>query len=264
MTGVRLDTGATLNNQKITNMADGSSPTDAVTKQQLDAIARGLDWKNSVTVATTAAITLSGTQTIDGIAVVAGNRVLVKDQASSPTNGIYVVAAGAWSRATDFDDNTEITASAVVPIELGTVNGAKAFILTGVTGTVTVGTTNLVWTALGGGGITYTAADNSISIVGTTVAVKLKSGGGILLDTNGIYIDPTFSPNRLEADVPAGSASVSIAHTFGVQYLGTSRVYDKSTGQRVMVDEFAIDSTHFGFTFAAAPTAAQYRYCIGK
>ena len=64
--------GIDLANQKITNLADGTNPADAVL--------RGLDWKNSVKVATTANITLSGTQTIDGVAVVSGDRVLAKDE----------------------------------------------------------------------------------------------------------------------------------------------------------------------------------------
>lgn len=260
----QLRTGGDFNNQKAVNLADGSNPTDAVTKQQLDAIARGLDWKNSVKAASTAALTLSGAQTVDGIALVAGDRCLAKDQASASANGIYVVATGSWTRATDFDDSTEVTAAAVIPIEQGTVNGGQAYILTGVTGTVTIGTTALTFSRLGGAGITYSAADNSIAVVGTTLAVKLKSAGGILLDTTGLYIDPTFSPNRLEADVPAGSASVAITHALGVQYLSTATVYDKSTGQLVDVDRFATDGTHFTLVFSAAPTTGQYRYILAK
>ena len=78
--------------------------------------------KKSVRVATTANITLSGTQTIDGIAVVAGDRVLVKDQTTASQNGIYVVAAGAWSRATDANTISKL-AGALVNVDSGTANG---------------------------------------------------------------------------------------------------------------------------------------------
>jgi hypothetical protein len=78
--------------------------------------------KKSVRVATTANITLSGTQTIDGIAVIAGDRVLVKDQSTASQNGIYVVAAGAWARSTDADTISEL-AGALVNVDSGTVNG---------------------------------------------------------------------------------------------------------------------------------------------
>jgi len=265
----QLRSGADLNNQKITSLADGTAATDAVTKQQLDAIVRGLDWKNSVKAASTANLTLSGTQTVDGIALVAGDRVLAKDQTLPANNGIYVVAAGAWSRATDFDDSMEITAGAVVPVEQGTVNtagGKGLFYLTGVTGAVTVGTTALTFSAVGsGGGTTYTAADASIVVSGTTIAAKLKASNGILLDAvNGLYVDPAYNPNRIEADVPSGSASVAITHGLGTQYLSSVEVYDKSTNQVIECDKFATSSTVFTLVFVAAPTTGQYRYVMVK
>ena len=71
-----------LNNQKITNLATPTLDTDAATKAYVDATKQGLDVKDSVRVATTANITLSATQTIDGVAVIAGNRVLVKTPSS--------------------------------------------------------------------------------------------------------------------------------------------------------------------------------------
>lgn len=82
-----------------------------------------LDSKQSVRIATTAAITLSGLQTIDGIALVAGDRVLVKNQATGSQNGIYVAASGAWSRSADADASLEVTPGMLVPVEQGAVNG---------------------------------------------------------------------------------------------------------------------------------------------
>ena len=73
-------TAVALNNQRITGLADPVGDQDAVTKSYADALVTGLDVKNSVRVATTASITLSGTQAVDGINLVAGDRVLVKDQ----------------------------------------------------------------------------------------------------------------------------------------------------------------------------------------
>ncbi|SVC15817.1 uncharacterized protein METZ01_LOCUS268671, partial [marine metagenome] len=77
-------------------------------KTYIDNTRSGLEVKDSVVVATTANITLSGTQTIDGIAVTAGQRVLVKDQTTASQNGIYVVSASAWSRSTDADTADEL------------------------------------------------------------------------------------------------------------------------------------------------------------
>lgn len=100
-------------------------------------------FKEPVKVATTAAITLSGTQTIDGIAVVVGDRVLVKNQASAATNGIYVVDASTWSRATGSDTALEL-GSAVVSVEQGTTNAFETFKTDFLT-TSTLNTTAVNW-----------------------------------------------------------------------------------------------------------------------
>nr|WP_281211645.1 phage tail protein [Pseudomonas fulva] len=82
------------------------------------------DFKHSVLVATTAGITLSGLQTIDGVTLTAGARVLVKNQAAAKDNGIYTVVAGsAWKRAADADTTARVTPGLLVLVESGTVNG---------------------------------------------------------------------------------------------------------------------------------------------
>ncbi|HIH4679502.1 TPA: phage tail protein [Pseudomonas aeruginosa] len=107
------------------------------------------DSKNSVRVATTGAIVLSGAQSIDGVAVVAGDRVLVKNQATASQNGIYVAAAGAWVRAADADASLEVTPGLLVPVEAGTANGDSVWHLV-TDGTITIGTTALVFEMLAG------------------------------------------------------------------------------------------------------------------
>ena len=100
--------------------------------------------KQPVRVATTANITLSGAQTIDGAAAVAGNRVLVKDQTTASQNGIYVVAAGAWSRAVDADAAAKIKTGMSVYVTEGTVNAGGIWSLS-TTGSIVVGTTALIF-----------------------------------------------------------------------------------------------------------------------
>lgn len=84
-------------------------------------------------VATTGPILLTGEQTIDAIAVKAGDRVLVKDQADAKTNGVYVADTGAWSRATDFDGSDDIVQGTLVLSCLGTANLRSLWVLTTVT-----------------------------------------------------------------------------------------------------------------------------------
>lgn len=99
--------------------------------------------KRSVKAATTANITLSGAQTIDGIALVAGDRVLVKDQTTQKDNGIYVVSAGAWARAADANTAAYL-AAAEVGVDAGTTNGGLTF-TTNFKSDNTLGSTAVVW-----------------------------------------------------------------------------------------------------------------------
>ena len=160
-----------MNTQKITGLGTPTADTDAATKAYVDAVKTGLDVKDSVRVATTANIaTLSGTMTIDAIAVVAGDRVLVKDQTTGSQNGIWVVAAGAWSRATDAD--TEINPGMFVFVEQGTANADSGWVMTA-DGAITVGTTALTFAQFSGAGqITagagMTKNGNTLDVVGTS------------------------------------------------------------------------------------------------
>ncbi|WEJ72833.1 phage tail protein [Pseudomonas sp. PSE14] len=103
-----------------------------------------LDYKQSVRAATTASITLSGLQTLDGVALAAGDRVLVKNQSNAVDNGLYVVAANAWKRATDADESSEVTPGLTVTVESGTAQADSVWQLV-TDGAVVLGTTALLF-----------------------------------------------------------------------------------------------------------------------
>jgi hypothetical protein len=90
--------------------------------------------------ATTANISLSGLQTMDGVVLIAGDRALVKDQTTATQNGIYTVASGSWSRPFDSDTGAELQVRSFFKITSGTVN-ADYYAVIQNTGTITVGTT---------------------------------------------------------------------------------------------------------------------------
>lgn len=168
-----------MNNFKLTNLAAPTADGDAANKAYVDSVAQGLDVKASVVVATTANITLSGTQTIDGVGVVAGDRVLVKSQSTASQNGIYVVASGAWTRATDADIWNELV-SAFVFVERGTTQADTGWVCT-VDAGGTLGTTAITWAQFSGAG-TYTAG-TGLTLSGgqfsiTNTAVTAGSYGG--------------------------------------------------------------------------------------
>ena len=101
------------------------------------------NFKKSVKAATTGSITLSGLQTVDGVALVANDRVLVKSQTAARENGIYLVKSTAWTRSVAADGSTEID-SAIVAVDQGTINGGYYF--TNVfKSTDVVGTTDMPW-----------------------------------------------------------------------------------------------------------------------
>lgn len=135
-------------------------------------------WKNDVVAATTASITLSGAQTIDGVAVVAGNRVLVKNQATASQNGIYEVSATTWTRAVDADSAAEL-ASAVVNVISGTVNGGSTWTTT-FKSTDTLGTTavNFYSIPTSANNLSFFAATTSAQLAGV---ISDETGSGALV-----------------------------------------------------------------------------------
>lgn len=103
-----------------------------------------LDWKESVRAATTSQITLSGLHTIDGIALLSGDRVLVKNQNSAKENGIYIASNSAWVRAADANTNSKVTPGLSVTVEEGSVNSDSIWQLV-TNAPVTLGTTALIF-----------------------------------------------------------------------------------------------------------------------
>jgi hypothetical protein len=158
----------------LTSVAVTQDPTTSLqlaTKQYVDNTAQGLSAKTAVYVATTANITLSGEQTIDGFTTSA-SRVLVKNQTTTSQNGIYVSSASTWTRATDADTWNELI-SAFVFVSQGTIYGDTGWTCT-VDAGGTLGTTAVTWvqfsgagTFTAGTGLTLTGTQFSITNVGT-------------------------------------------------------------------------------------------------
>lgn len=160
-------TSVPFNAQKITGLADPTSDQDAATKYYVDSVAQGLDVKASVIAATTADITLSGLQNIDGITVSVGDRVLVKNQTAPAENGIYSASATAWTRTTDANTWDELV-SAYTFVETGSTYADTGWVCT-VNAGGTLGTTPITWSQFSGAG-TYLAG-TGLTLTGNTFSI---------------------------------------------------------------------------------------------
>ena len=149
-----------------------SANTDIANKFYVDTVAQGLGPKAACQVATTANITLSGLQTIDGYTTVAGDRVLVKNQTSSANNGIYIASSGSWSRSADMDVWSEVPGAYTVILN-GSSNINTGWVCTASTlGTINV--TAMPWVQFSNvntytAGTGLTLASNQFSITNTGV-----------------------------------------------------------------------------------------------
>lgn len=199
-------------------------------RSEIQSAAAGLDVKESVRVATSGNITLSGTQTIDGVAVVAGDRVLVKGQTSASENGIYVAAAGAWSRATDADEPSELNAGTFVFVEEGTSGGDTGWVVS-TNNPVVIGTDAMNWTQFSGAGVI--TAGTGLAQDGTVFSVV--AGDGITVDGSGVSIASDY----------AGQTSIDTVGTI------TSGTWNGST----------VDVAHGG---TGATTLTSGEYLVGN
>jgi hypothetical protein len=214
-----------MGDKNITGLADPVNAKDATNKQYVDSVCEGLDVKPACRLASTGNIvTLSSLLTVDGVVTVAGDRVLIKDQTTASQNGIYVVAAGAWTRSTDCATWQDLF-SAYTTITAGTTLAATNYVCTIKPGG-TLGVTNVTWSLFS------SAALTTITSVGTGLAIiKSKVGNDFPIksltatstavvlanNTNDIGVDASANLKGLHSNTTVGLVAQTVS---GTTYIG--------------------------------------------
>lgn len=230
-----------------------TSATDAATKGYVDGLKQGLDVKESVKLATTENIALDNTTvSVDGITLVSGDRILVKDQTDASENGVYIVnTSGAWARAEDFVQG-KVSSGAFFFVEEGETGGNNGFVLT-TDNPISIGNTALTFTQFSGAGQVVDGA--GLGKIGNEIFVK--TGLGISIVADQVSIDKNVVARKVVATIDGTSTSTafSISHSLDNEFV-VAQVF-RASGDRgqVETDVEHVDANTISIKLAQSPDA---------
>ena len=249
------------NAARLLNLPDPTLPQHASTKAYVDSAVEGLAWKDSVRVASTANLTLTGPgATIDGITLAANDRVLVKDQTTASQNGLYIWNGAAVSMTRSADANTFAELEqAVVTVEEGTSAGAS-FRQTAVNGTID--STSVAWTSFGTSAAA--ATETTAGILEIATQAETDTGTDDLRSVTPMKLANWSGRKRkATASIGDGSAtSFNLDHNFNTRDV-TVEVYRNSGNyDSVLCDVTRPSVNRVTLTFAAAPAASAFNVVV--
>jgi hypothetical protein len=250
---------------KITSLGTPSAATDAATKGYVDSVSQGLDFKASVRVVSTGAVTLAtgfeNGDSVDGVTLVTGDRILVAGQAAPAENGIYTVnVSGAPTRATDADANGEISVGTVMYVEAGTTNGGQLWVCTATGATPWVaGTSTSTWTMYFQ--LTSTQAGAGLTASGDVMAVG--AGTGITVNADDVAINTAVVPRLYAVTIGDNtSTSLVVTHSLGTRDVIVNVYNAGSPYEEVICDVEHTSTTTVTLIFSTAPATNSLRAVV--
>lgn len=246
---------------KITGLPASTANGEPVVHEQLQAAIEGINWKDSVRVASTANINLASPgANIDGIAMAANDRFLAKDQTTASQNGIYVWngAATPATRALDMNSAAEVE-QATVTVEEGTSAGAT-FRQTAVN--VTLDTTSLAWTSFGTSA--PAASEGTAGVAEIATQAETDTGTDDLrIVTPAKLAGHAGRKRKATGTLGDGSAtSFAINHNFNTRDVVVEIFRNSGNFDTIIADVQRTSVNQVTIVFATAPTAAQFAYVI--
>ena len=299
--GTALSSNLNAGTNKITNLGTPTDAADAATKAYVDAVSEGLHVHEAAKVYVgtniTIATALEAGDTIDGVTLASGMRVLVNGQTTQSENGVYVVSvSGAPTRALDFDTPNEVKSGDFIFVSSGTSYGNTGWVQT--LSPATIGTDAISFTQFSGAGtylagaglnltgstfsvdVTPTSGSASLTNTGGAVEVKVNTADGLEVSGNGLGINNgtgfTFSSGALVFDTANGygvrklafsvgdgsATSYTVNHALATRDV-TVQIFDNASPYaQVEADVEHTDANNLTIKFAAAPTSDQYRVVV--
>ena len=224
-------------------------------------------YKDAVRVATTANGTLASAfengDTIDGVALVTGDRILLKNQSSAIENGVYTVnASGAPTRATDFDANAEVLRGVMVPVQLGTVNGGSVFqVMTSNAAPIVVGTNTIVFGPVGG--IARYGLNVATAPTATASNAIAIGNGASATATGGVSIGSSTTNAGSHVVIGPSASCAATSTSYGCVVIGQSAVATASGGSQVAIGVNAASLDSSGIAIGDSTAAGANNIAIG-
>lgn len=248
---------------RVMNLPAPAGANDAARLVDVQSAIQGLSWKDAVRVATTVAGTLATSfengDTVDGVVLATGDRILIKNQAAAQENGIYIVnASGAPTRATDFDDGTDPLGAAVFVME-GTTNAGTQWTLT-TDAPITIDTTPLSFSQVGGGagsgpgaGLVQNGPDHDVNVDGTTIEIV----------SDQLRVVQGVRKLKFAQDIGNGAlTTIAVTHNLGTRDAHVVVYRNSGNFDEVDVEVQHTDANTVTLVFETAPTTNQFRVVV--